>query len=170
MKKQIGTFDAFQKTIERLSEKSGGDGLLLIAGRNGNPMTIGWGTIGIIWKIPIFTVLVRHTRYTHELIEQSGQFSVNVLDDGYGKQIMYCGTNSGRDGDKVKACGFTLEHGTLIDIPHLREASVVYECRIVHRNEVTPETLQEGIYKHYYTREALHTVYNGEILGVFKEE
>ena len=46
--KKIGIFDAFQETVKHLYVKQGAGGLLLIAGFNGNPMTIGWGTIGII--------------------------------------------------------------------------------------------------------------------------
>jgi flavin reductase (DIM6/NTAB) family NADH-FMN oxidoreductase RutF len=132
-------------------------------------MTIGWGTIGIIWKRPVFTVLVRHSRFTHELIEESGEFSVNVLDAGYSKQILYCGSHSGRDVNKLSDCHFDIEPGSTIAVPHLSQASIVYECRVVHTNEVDPDTLDRKIYEHYYTREALHTVYNGEILAVFRE-
>jgi flavin reductase (DIM6/NTAB) family NADH-FMN oxidoreductase RutF len=168
--KKIGIFDALQETVKHLYVKQGAGGLLLIAGFKGNPMTIGWGTIGIIWKIPIFTVLVRPSRYTHELIEESGAFSVNVLSDEYAEQILYCGSHSGRDGDKIRHCGFTLEKGHSISIPHLKQASVVYECRIVHRNNVIGEALKESIYEHYYDQGDLHTLYFGEILAVFREE
>jgi|SRR5690554_2797351 len=37
-----------------------------------NTMTIGWGTIGYIWEMPIFTVAVRYSRHTYELINQAG--------------------------------------------------------------------------------------------------
>jgi flavin reductase (DIM6/NTAB) family NADH-FMN oxidoreductase RutF len=168
--KKIGVFDAFQETVKHLYEKQGGNGLLLIAGVNGNPMTIGWGTIGIIWKIPIFTVLVRPSRYTHELIEDSGAFSVNVLSDEYAEQVLYCGTHSGRDADKLEQCGFQLQPGNLIPIPHLGQACVVYECRVVHRNKVLSDTLKDAIHEHYYSEGDFHTVYFGEILGVFRQD
>ena len=54
-------------------------GLLLVAaGADGAPnaMTIGWGTIGVIWRKPIFTVLVRHSRYTYKLLEESDSFTI----------------------------------------------------------------------------------------------
>jgi flavin reductase (DIM6/NTAB) family NADH-FMN oxidoreductase RutF len=170
MKKQIGTFDAVDVTLERLNENTGGDGLLLIAGENGNPMAIGWATIGIVWSLPILTVLVRPSRYTFELIEKSGEFSVNVLEKRYAKQILLCGTQSGRDGDKVSACGFSLEKGNRISIPHLREAAVVYECRTVHKNNVINAALDGAIVKKNYPQGDYHTVYFGEILGVYREE
>jgi len=167
--KEIGVFDAFQETIRKLYEKEGGNGLLLIAGENGNPMTIGWGSIGIIWKLPIFTVLVRPSRYTHELIEKTDSFSVNVLSDEYAEQILYCGTYSGRNVNKIDHCGFSLEQGKSISIPHLKQATVVYECSVVHRNDVIGEALKESIHQHYYDQGDLHTLYFGEILAVFRK-
>jgi flavin reductase (DIM6/NTAB) family NADH-FMN oxidoreductase RutF len=170
MKKQIGIFDAVERTLERLNENTGGDGLLLIAGENGNPMAIGWANIGVIWGLPILTVLVRPSRYTFELIENSGEFSVNVLGPLYAEQILHCGTHSGRDEDKVSACGFALEQGKEIAIPHLREAEIVYECRTVHKNNVINAALDASIVKHHYPQGDYHSVYYGEILGVYREE
>jgi flavin reductase (DIM6/NTAB) family NADH-FMN oxidoreductase RutF len=166
MKKQIGIYDAFAETFEHI----GGNGLLLVADTGGNPMTIGWGTIGRIWNIPIFTVLVRPTRHTFELIEGSGEFSVNVLSEDYAKQIAFCGTESGRDRDKIKECGFSLEKGNSIAIPHLKEAAVVYECRNVHKNNVINAALHPSIVKEFYPQGDFHTVYYGRILGVYREE
>jgi flavin reductase (DIM6/NTAB) family NADH-FMN oxidoreductase RutF len=170
MKRQIGTFDALQETMEKLDPERGGEGCLLIGGGNGNPMTIGWGNIGIIWSMPIFTVLVRPSRYTFELIGESGEFSVNVLDKRYSKQLLHCGTTSGRDEDKVAACGFHLDKGIKIAIPHLQEASAVYECRTVHKNKVINAALDSNILKRYYAEGDFHTLFFGRILGVYREE
>ena len=56
-------------------------GLLLAAydasGR-ANAMTIGWGTLGSIWGMPLWIVLVRPSRYTHACIEHADCFAVNV--------------------------------------------------------------------------------------------
>ena len=49
---QIGSFDAAQETYERLRSP----GALLVSGTDKpNVMTIGWGTLGVIWgKHPFF--------------------------------------------------------------------------------------------------------------------
>src|ERR1035438_8547954 len=104
MNTRIDSFDAYHETIERLS----GDGILIVAGDPPNPMTIGWGTLGVIWGMPVFTVLVRPTRYTFQLLENSIDFSVNILPDEFAKQIFLCGNRSGRKTDKIKECGFTM--------------------------------------------------------------
>jgi flavin reductase (DIM6/NTAB) family NADH-FMN oxidoreductase RutF len=166
MKKQIGVYEAFSETMEHI----GGNGLLLVADAGGNPMTIGWGTIGRIWNIPIFAVLVRPSRYTFTLIEGSDEFSVNLLSEDYAKQIAFCGTESGRDYNKVEKCGFSLEQGKQISIPHLQQASVVYECRIVHKNDIINAALDSSIVQEFYPQGDFHSVYFGRILGVYREE
>ena len=90
MREEIGIFEGFKNTIEQISK----NGLLLVAGEKGNPMTIGWGTIGIIWGKPVFMVLVRPSRYTFELMEKSGEFSVNVPLHSLNKEVAICGSKS----------------------------------------------------------------------------
>ena len=36
-----------------------------------NTMTIGWGYLGFSWRKPVFGVMVRHNRYTHQLLEKN---------------------------------------------------------------------------------------------------
>jgi len=75
-------------------------GLLLASvGRDGRPnvMTIGWGLMGTLWARPVFVVAVRPSRYTHRLIEETGEFTVNVPRKGMEEIVEYCGTVSGRD-------------------------------------------------------------------------
>ena len=42
-----------------------------------NTMTIGWATIGFVWKTEIFMVAVRDSRYTFQLMEKADNFTVN---------------------------------------------------------------------------------------------
>ncbi len=45
MRSEIGTYEAFDEMVQGLAD----GGLLLTTGEQGNPMTIGWGTLGRIW-------------------------------------------------------------------------------------------------------------------------
>src|SRR5665647_3650274 len=65
-----------------------------------NTMTIGWGSIGHIWQKPILMVMVRYSRYTHDLIEKARDFSVSVpaLHE-LKKSLATAGTKSGLDMD-----------------------------------------------------------------------
>lgn len=166
MREKIGNFDALTETLEKL--KNGG--LLLASGKKGNPMTIGWGTAGIIWGRPVFLVLVRPSRYSFGLMETRDEFSVNVPADDLKKQVAYCGSASGRDVDKVRECGFTMREGKLIGVPYIEECPVHYECRLIHKNSVINADLDEEIAAKSYASGDLHRIYYGEILGVYREK
>jgi len=161
----IGVFDEFAETITRLNDP----GALLVAGTDQpNVMTIGWATVGIIWGMPIFAVYVRPSRFTHHLMEEHAGFTVNIPTTGMATEVTICGTKSGRDLDKFAECGFTLEAGVKIDVPHIVECPIHYECQTVHKNAVLAETLTRKIRSAYYATGDWHDVYYGEILGVYR--
>ncbi|MDZ7672545.1 MAG: flavin reductase family protein [Halanaerobiales bacterium] len=94
-----------------------------------NTMTIGWGNVGVVWGLPIFTVLVRHSRYTHELIENTDQFTVSVpFEDKMKRETDYCGTKSGRDVNKFEELNLELIDGIKLDTPFIKGNDVHYEC------------------------------------------
>lgn len=80
---------------------------------------------------PMLQVSIRKSRHTHELIGESGVFSVNVPSAGQARETDYCGIVSGRDVDKVERCGFTLFKGTLENAPLITECPVNIECEVV---------------------------------------
>jgi flavin reductase (DIM6/NTAB) family NADH-FMN oxidoreductase RutF len=166
MRKQRGNFDLFKETTDKLN----GDGALLVGGYPPNPMTIGWGTLGVIWGMPVLQVYVRPTRYTFELMERSTEFSVCFFTDKYSKELAICGTQSGQDTDKIIRCGFRLEPGIVIKAPYIRESLFHYECRIIHKHRLDPDTLDKKIIKRYYPKKDFHMVYYGEIMGMFGNE
>ena len=96
-------------------------GVLLTAraGGRANPMTIGWGTLGVEWGKPLFVAYVRSSRFTYGLIEKSGEFTVSVPmragekdhDRRISQILAVCGSKSGRDLDKVAELGLTLVEG-----------------------------------------------------------
>lgn len=163
MRKDIGFFDVFRETLDKLD----GDGILLVAGDPPNPMTIGWGTLGYIWHKQIITVMVRPTRYTFNLMENIKDFSVCVLPDAFGKELSLCGNRSGLDTDKLALCNFHPERCLKADAFFLSESEIHFECRMVHKHPLDPATLDPAIIKRYYPKRDFHTVYYGEILGIY---
>ncbi len=155
-------FKDFHITAERMADK----GVLLVTGKEGNPMTIGWGQLGVVWGKPVFTVMVRPSRYSYELINNIVEFSVNVMPEGYGKILGICGSKSGRDTDKLTLCGLNLHEGDSIDIPGLSGAEVVYECRTIHTNDLVPASLPAELRMRYYPQDDFHSFYFGEVMNV----
>ena len=146
--------------------------LLVSQGRSGKPnaMTIGWATFGIIWSKPICVVLVRPSRYTWKLLEESEGFTVNVPPPSLAKAALFCGTKSGRDTDKFAEMHFTAIPSQHVGAPLIGECVIHYECRIVHRNHVDPGTLAADVARECYPKGDFHTLYYGQILGVTADE
>ncbi len=136
-----------------------------------NTMTIGWGNVGVVWGLPIFTVLVRHSRYTHKLIENTDQFTVSVpFAKKMKRETDYCGTKSGRDVNKFKELDLDLIDGIKLDTPFIKGNDVHYECEIVYKQDMKPELLiNDEIKEKYYPEGDYHTIYYGKILGAYKE-
>ena len=145
----------------------GSPGLLLTsvdAGGVPNTMAIGWGTPGIIWGRPIFTVLVRPSRYTFGHIEATGEFVVSVPAEGMEDDVLHCGTASGRDEDKFAACDFTTTPGETVRVPLIDQCVQHYECRVLHRNDIVDGALDAEVREGCYPSGDLHRLYYGEIL------
>ncbi|RLE11563.1 flavin reductase family protein [Candidatus Aerophobetes bacterium] len=145
-------------------------GLLLVSGdmNNHNVMTIGWAAAGIIWRKPIFVILVRPSRYTYGLIEKNGEFTVNVPSSQMDRIVSFCGSVSGRDHDKFREKNLTPLPGKKVNCPLIKECSISYECRVVHKNDVIPTNLFPNIPPEYYPQGDYHRVYFGEILTAYK--
>jgi flavin reductase (DIM6/NTAB) family NADH-FMN oxidoreductase RutF len=146
--------------------------LLASQGNEGKPnaMTIGWGTVGVIWGRPMFCVLVRHSRYTWRLLEERDELTVNVPPPELAEVAVLCGTRSGRDVDKFAECNLTALAGQHVGVPIVGECCVHYECRIVHRNHVDPSHLADLILDECYSKGDFHTIYYGQILGASADE
>ncbi len=157
------TYD-LDKTLEKLA----GGGLLLASTRRdgrSNVMTIGWATVGIIWGLPMMLVMVRPSRYTYQFIEDSRLFTVNVPAEGMKDFVNLCGTRSGRDVDKLAQVATST--GQKVNCVTIDQCPLVYECRVVHWNDVQPDVLAPEIVSSAYSRGDFHRVYYGQIMGTF---
>jgi len=144
-------------------------GLLLgtydAAGRP-NVMTIGWGAIGLIWGEPVWTVLVRPQRYTARCIEHTGCFTVNVPTEAMGLACVAAGSGDGGQKDKFAAAGLTAEKAKLVLAPRAAECPIVYECRVIHSNDVQPNRIAHEL-AGLYVDEEPHRIYFGRILAAW---
>lgn len=152
--------------LDRLSR--GGVLLTTKAGEKINAMTIGWGSISQYWGKDVMIVPVRHSRYTHELLESSDNFTVSVPKfNEMAKEIGYCGSNSGRDVDKFEKCGFRAVLSKSVDTPIVGQAHLHYECKIIARVELNAENIDKELTANWYATNDFHTLYFGEIIECY---
>ncbi|MBC7234934.1 MAG: flavin reductase family protein [Chloroflexi bacterium] len=145
-------------------------GLLLASTKaNGqsNVMTIGWGSVGVMWARPVFVVMVRPSRYTYEFIEESQAFTVNVPSEAMRSFVGVCGTRSGRDLDKFAAYHVATTPGQMVPAVTIDDCPMVYECRVAHFNDLIPANLRRDIEEASYGGRDYHRFYYGEILGAY---
>ena len=149
------------------------DGVLVVsvdAKGKPNPMAVGWATIGEIWGKAIYTCLVRPSRYTYQCIEATGDFTVNLPYPEQAEEALLCGTQSGRDIDKYAECGFTPLPSTTATSPGIAECGLIFECRVVHYNDIIPAHLAPEIASGAYASGDYHRCYFGEILRTIADE
>lgn len=136
-------------------------------GQKANTMTIGWGSIGYIWGKPVFTVLVRHSRYSHELLEKQGEFTISVPFGDLKEALGVCGSKSGRDCDKFAAAHLTAKPGKKVAVPVIAECDRHYECKVIYRQEMAPDALLPDQRERWYGDQDYHTLYYGEIVASY---
>jgi len=141
--------------------------LLASCGKAGLPnvMAIGWGSMGIIWRRPIFIVLVRPSRYTYTLIEETGEFTVNIVPPKLKEVVQYCGSVSGRDHNKFKEKHLTPLPSKTIKTPVIKECILHFECQVVNKNDLIPSELRKSFVPELYPKGDFHRLYFGEILA-----
>jgi len=161
---------AYNDLLPLIYERLSAPGLLLQSGTSGNPMTIGWGATGIMWRKNVFSLMVRHSRYSHDLLDKLNEFVISIPAGIMKKEVALCGVKSGRDTDKIKLCNFTLSDSQHIGVPFINEMEAHIECRIIHRTELQPGTMPAELIKSLYPRGDIHTFFHGEVLGSFMHE
>ena len=94
-----------------------------------NILTIAWtGTINS--NPPMTYISVQPKRYSHDIIEKSGGFVINLVPESLAKAMDFCGVRSGRDVDKFASQGLTRMEADTVSAPLIAESPVNIECRV----------------------------------------
>ena len=97
--------------------------------RKPNIITIAW--TGIVNSNPPMTYIsVRKERYSHNIIENTGEFVINLCSEELAFATDFCGVRSGRDTDKFKEMKLTPERAEIVRCPMIKESPVNIECRV----------------------------------------
>lgn len=175
MKQEIQVFDYAGHICKEMKR-----GILLTskAGSKLNTMTIGWGMLGIEWGKPIFIALVRDSRFTKQLIDESGEFTVNIPYGDVDNRILgFCGTKSGRDVDKFAELGLITEDSKYIAAPGIKQLPLTLECKVLYTQSQELSAIPNEILEHYYPHNVdgtnpgknrdRHVAYYAEIVNAY---
>jgi len=122
---------------------------VVTAGRedNYNSMTASGGGMGLLFRKPITMLLFPAKRYTLELIEKEQKYTLSYFPDEYKKQVMFLGSKSGRDSEKMKEVELTsiiLPSGNV----SFKEARLIIECKLI---QITTPNFPDD----FYSQEAI---------------
>ncbi len=159
-----------EKTIEGMLDLFNKSWALVSAGGidDFNTMTVSWGSLGTLWGKSIATVYIKPCRYTHEFMEKNDRFTITFFDDKYKKDLTLLGTKSGRDEDKVALTRLHAE--SLGDCVTFAQAKATLVCRKIYQADFDPAGIPAEAMDRYYTEEAPHTMYIGEIEDMIFED
>lgn len=145
--------------------------ILVTARREGksNIITLAWQT-PVSHAPPLVAISVGKSRYSHGLIEESGEFVVNIPTHDILNEVVYCGSVSGREVDKFEETALTPEPARKVAAPLIRECVGHLECRLsaaipagdhtVFIGEVMGASAEDGLFDGYWVVEQAKTLHH----------
>ncbi len=98
-------------------------------GERPNIITVAWA--GIVCSDPVMvSISVRKERYSHDIIESTGEFVINLTTERLTRATDYCGVRSGRDVDKFAEMHLTPCDSKNVKVPGILESPVSLECKV----------------------------------------
>ena len=98
-------------------------------GRN-NALVVGFTANASLDPVMVMVGIVP-SRFSHQLVKDSGCFVINLPKKGFEKEYNYLDSRSGRDEDKFAALDLKWEDAKYVDAPILTDCPVSIECSVV---------------------------------------
>ncbi|MCR5595369.1 MAG: flavin reductase family protein [Lachnospiraceae bacterium] len=117
-----------------------------------NIITVAWA--GTVCSDPaMVSISVRPERYSHDIIVESGEFVVNLVNENLVRACDWCGVRSGRDHDKFAEMKLTEYESEFMKTPAIDESPVNIYCKVVKNDKL-----------------GSHDMIIGEVIGVTVDE
>ena len=117
-----------------------------------NIITVAW--TGIINTDPAMVYIsVRPSRYSYNIIKESGEFVINLTTKDLAYATDWCGVKTGEKFDKFKEMKLTKEKAKFVKCPMIKESPVSVECKVKEIREL-----------------GTHHMFVAEVLGINADE
>ena len=117
-----------------------------------NIVTVAWA--GTVCSDPaMVSISVRPSRFSHDIIKESGEFVVNLVNKELTRDCDWCGVKSGKDHDKFAERKLTPFESEFMKAPAISESPVNIYCKV-------KKSMALGS----------HTMFLGEVVGVTVDE
>ena len=112
-------------TCMRKDEKPNIIAISLLSKCYGAPMKESEASFGV------FHIMVHTARYSHKLIEETGEFVINIPTVDMAKACWICGAGTGRNIDRFKKANLTPIPAKFVKPPLIDECPINIECKVV---------------------------------------
>jgi flavin reductase (DIM6/NTAB) family NADH-FMN oxidoreductase RutF len=108
--------------------------LVSCVGKTGKPniTTLAWAMPTSL-NPPLLAISLAPTRHSHSLIEESGEFIVNIPTLEILQAVYACGSLTGRSFDKFKKANLTPMPAKKVKAPAIRECIAHLECQVENK-------------------------------------
>ena len=166
--------DLIMEVLEQFDGENGGG--FLMTGSPVNPMAVGWIQVGTIWEKRVLSILVRTSRHSFPALMKDGRFTISVPAKGtLEKELVWCGTYSGRDHDKMAELGLSTVPSRTGGVPGVKGCAIQIECRTLYTTEVMePERIDESVKEFYDAAKQAgdkgdpHIIFVAEIVDIYR--
>lgn len=132
-----------------------------------NVMVASWGFVGVMWGKKVFVAPIRDSRYTKEMLDKTGEFTVSVPAAGtMKKELAFCGSKSGRDCDKWAETGMKKQAAKEVGTCVVAGCERYFECRVL--GVLPMGNMDKSRVAQWYASGDLHNFYFGEIVAEYR--
>lgn len=112
--------------------------VMVSCGRKGekpNIITVAWA--GTICSDPaMVSISIRKERFSHDIIKDTKEFVINLVNKKLVRATDFCGVKSGREVDKFAEARLTPQESQKVDVPGIEESPLNIECQVVEVKEL----------------------------------
>ena len=153
----------------------GKDYTVITAGNDSyfNSMTAAYGGFGIQFGLPSTWCFLRANRYTLDFIRGEQAYTMCWFDDEYKDAVLYFGSISGRNSDKMANNPLTYVITPDGNIAY-KESILILECKLMQITTVSPDDFyfqkgKEFVEKGFEDAQDYHKLVFGEITKVWRK-
>ncbi len=141
-------------------------GVFVTCGRKTpNIMVTHWGTLGKLWGRDIFTLPIRSSKYSYQIVNETGSFALNVPARDMRMEISLCDTISGFKCNKFETLNLHPKRAKSIEAYILGECGLILECRVLA--VIPPENIVKRV-DDLFVSPRPHTLFAGEIIESYR--
>lgn len=158
-----------QKQIAVLQKALSEQGLLITSGKTPpNVMSTHWGSVGYFFNRWVFVLPVRNNKLSHEIIEQTQEFSVSVPYKDLRNTISKADIISGRQANKFVELHLHPIKAQKINSYIVGDCGLHLECKVIHTANIARNNISPEINNQLYSNKDYHTMYYGEIVACYE--